>query len=191
MLITRTQCSSESVQFMKAAERGGIFVPPEVLEGNKTAQEFFLVTLLYNLVTDRPQWCLNEADMDAFRGRRMIIVGYLGNDDAGAKKQWALLKAHDQFGVMTNFENFSVSGSGTQHYRRLCKKLFPLRRLLDMANSIYFYVLAAAETLSATNGNWSHMTNGTLVHERMIRRGFQGGRRNIAKILRCGCGYSG
>ena len=93
---------------MQAADRGGIFVAPEALGGNKVAQEFFLITFMFSLITDRPLWCLNDTDGETFRGRRMIIGGFYGNDVAEAKHHWNLLKAYDDFGVMSNFESLSV-----------------------------------------------------------------------------------
>ena len=158
---------------MQTLNRNGILVPPEQLATNAQAQEYVVVHWNGLLNTDTPQMCLNASDQEPFRGRRVIVAGYYGNDYLSGKRQISALQRFDDYGMITSFVNVNVK---FQDILFNLQKQLTVRRLTELSNSIILYALAAGEILNATNStNWpSAMRNGTLLHTRMARRSFQG-----------------
>ena len=102
-------CTPTSNLLMAALNRNGILVPPEQLATNAQAQEYVVVAWNAVLYTDTPQMCLKLADQEAFRGRRVIVAGYYGNDYLTGQRQIKALQQFDDYGVLTSFANVSVS----------------------------------------------------------------------------------
>ena len=94
--------------FLTALHRNGILVPPEQLATNAQAQEYVVVQFNALLWTDTPQMCLNLDDQEPFRGRRVILPGYYGNDYLSGQRQFRALKQFDDYGVLTSFADISV-----------------------------------------------------------------------------------
>ena len=101
-------CTATSNLLLAAFHRNGILVPPDQLATNAQAQEYVILHWNAQLSIDKPQVCLNLADQEAFRGRRVIVFGLYGNDYISGQKQISALQQFDDYGVLTSFVNVTV-----------------------------------------------------------------------------------